>query len=311
MTGRVSGSPDACLPGFSLNARDFGLLPKRGEFRVVSIIGRPGAAGSDRDARGLQLFLLSSFRVLRDGQPIDGALSGKTRQLLKILAANHRRCVPKDQLIEMLWPEGDPSSGATSLKVAAHKLRSNLDPDKANGDPGPWVLAENGTYHLSHEASIWIDTEAFREHCRRGRALQAEGRIEEARREFEQAEALYTGDYLEEDMYEDWTLLRREELKDLHLDVLQRLAQLAMDRDSHADVIRYCHKIVLGDPCREDAYRMLMTSHAALNQYARAGAWYAVCRVTLAREVDSAPSPETVEAFEQLFREKSLRLPRS
>jgi Bacterial transcriptional activator domain len=58
---------------------------------------------------------------------------------------------------------------------------------------------------------------------------------------------------------------------------------------------------VLADSCREDAYRLLIQSHAALNQIARAGAWYAVCRATLRREVSAVPSNETVGLFESLF----------
>ena len=249
----------------------------------------------------LELYFLSSFRAERGGFPIEGNLTGKPRQLLKILAANGRRHVPKDALIEMLWPEGHPGAGATSLKVVAHKLRTALEPEKEAGDGGMWIEAVHGTYRLNPGAPIWLDVDTFREHSKRGCALQAEGRWKEARAEFVRADELYGGEYLEEDLYEDWTIIPREQLKDIHLDVLQRLAELAARDSDHADVIQYCHKIVLADPCREDGYRMLMRSHAALNQYARAGAWYAVCRSTLTREVGMPPSKETINTFESLF----------
>lgn len=255
----------------------------------------------------LSLYMLSSFRILRSGQAVNGRLGGKARQLLKILAANHQKCLPKDFLIELLWPEGDPALGAISLKVAAHNLRGVLEPDKESGHPGSWIIVQDGNYRLNPNGSIWIDSEAFGEHYERGRALQAQSLSAEARCEFEKAEALYTGDYLEEDTYEDWTVLRREELRDLYLDLLGRLAMLSERDQAHFDVIRYCHKIVLADPCREDAYRMLIKSHAALNQVARAGAWYAVCRVTLQRGVGVPPSTETAFLFESLFEETSER----
>jgi LuxR family transcriptional regulator, maltose regulon positive regulatory protein len=249
----------------------------------------------------LELYLLSSFRVLRTGVPLNGHLTGKPRQFLKLLASSGRRHVPKDALIEMLWPAGHPGAGATSLKVVAHKLRTALEPEKMTGDPGRWIAASNGTYSLNAEAPIWIDVDEFRACWRRGRTLLAEGRSAEARLEFARADDLYSGEYLEEDLYEDWTIVPREELKDIHLDVLQKLAEIAEHDHNHADVIRYCHKIVLADPCREDGYRMLMRSHGALNQIARAGAWYAVCRATLAREVGVPPTSDTVQAFESLF----------
>ncbi len=182
-----------------------------------------------------------------------------------MLSAHYRRPLPKDALIDILWPGADSSSGPTSLKVTVHKLRQALDPDKTGTE---WVIIDSGTYRLNPNVPVWIDTEAFRELYQRGCALDAEARSAEALECLRKAEALYRGDYLEEDMYEDWTVIRREELRDLYLDTLHRLAQLALRENAHADVIQYCHKIVLADPCREDAYRMLMGSHASLSQYA-------------------------------------------
>lgn len=249
----------------------------------------------------LELYFLSSFQAVQGGIPVNGHLNGKPRQFLKVLAANGRRHVQKDALIEMLWPNGHPGAGATSLKVVAHKLRTALEPNKETGDAGSWIVQTRGTYQLNPDAPIWIDVDSFRDLWRRGCALQVQGRLDEARSELTRAEELYVGDYLEEDLYEDWTIIPREELRDIHLDLLQRLAELAARDLDHAGVIRYCHKIVLADPCREDAYRMLMQSHAALNQVARAGAWYAVCRATLAREISAPPTPETIQTFESLF----------
>lgn len=263
---------------------------------------RRDASTSKNDCdQTLSLYMLSSFRVLRNGKSIDSNLGGKARQLLKILAAHRQRCLPKDLLIEMIWPNGDPSAAAISLKVAAHNLRSALDPDKKSGRTANWIIAENGTYRLNPDANIWLDIDHFRQHYQSGRSLEAKGLTTEARHEFEKADELYTGDYLEEDMYEDWTVVRREELRDLCLDTLGRLAHLALQESLHDDVIRYCHKIILADPCREDAYQMLMRSHGALNQLARAGSWYAVCRAALHREVGTLPTSETVSLFEGLF----------
>lgn len=249
----------------------------------------------------LAIYMFSLFRVVRNGERVDRQIGSKSARLLKILVANRSRCLPKDQLMEMIWPQNSPSAAATSLKVAAHKLRRVLEPDMRTGSSGEWIIADKGTYRLNPDAEIWIDTDYFRDHYEKGRLLYAAGSDEDARLEFEVAESAYQGDYLEQDVYEDWTVACREELRDLYLDTVGKLATLALRRQAHEDVIRYCHRIVAADPCREDAYRMLMRSHGALNQIARAGSWYAVCRSTLQREIGSSPSAETVTAFEELF----------
>jgi LuxR family maltose regulon positive regulatory protein len=249
--------------------------------------------------------MLSMFQVSLDGETVNGRLGGKARHLLKILAANRQKCLPRDLIIDMMWPDSDPDSAGTSLKVTAHNLRSALEPERGNGSPSRWVIAESGTYRLNPDADIRIDVEEFRDLCGLGRALETSGDLAGARRTLDRAESLYTGDYLEEDIYEDWTIVVREELRDLYLYVLGRLSELALREGAHEEVIRYCHKIISADPCREDAYRLLMRSHGALNQIARAGAWYAVCRSVLQREVGVPLSTETVEEFERLFQGRS------
>ncbi len=246
--------------------------------------------------------MLSSFRVVLDGQPLDNGLGGKAKALLKILAASRQRSIPKEALIEMLWPGTDPRTGSNSLKVAAHNLRNSLEPDRMIGNPGTYIAANDGSYSLHPAANIWIDVEAFESHWVRGLGLEDCGASKETRVEYEKAEAIYTGDYLEEDLYEDWTMIRREKLRDIHLIILGKLAHLCAAEHAHEDAIRYCHKILLADPCREDAYELLMRSHGELNQMARAGAWYAVCRTMLKREIGSEPSRGTIDAFEDLFR---------
>ncbi len=270
------------------------------ETRVTAPDPRPTQHNGHR-ADGLVLFMFSTFRVVVNGTPLNVRLGAKALPLLKILAAHRGRGLTRDALMEMLWPGTDPTAGAVSLKVAAHNLRSLLEPSKEYRTQGQWILFDNGTYTLNPDAPIWIDVECMEQHWRRGLADQASGELDAARCEFDAAERLYIGDYLEEDIYENWTIVRRERLRDVYLEVVGKLLEFAVRDGDHPAAIRYCHKIVDADPCREDAYRVLMQSHASLKQRARAGAWYAVCRTMLKTEMAVDPSPETVAVFESLF----------
>lgn len=274
---------------------------------INSVTGRPatttGTATPTPDAeRGLAIYMLSSFRIAVHGRALNRPLGAKGKPLLKVLAAHWPRFLPREMLIESLWPGVGPSAGNTSLKVAAHSVRSVLEPDKQAGSGGAWIRFQNGTYGLDPSANVWIDAHSFQQHARQARRYEASGEFAAARREYEAADALYAGDFLEEDIYAEWTILRREELRDTYLNVVTRLAEFARARGDYPAAIAYCHRIVEMDPCREDAYRTLMQSHASMNQLARAGAWYAVCRSFLNREMAVDPSPETTQAFENLFR---------
>lgn len=262
--------------------------------------GRGGGTGGERDA-SLRVYLFSAFRVLVNGVPVQDQLGKKTKTLFKVLAANLGKRISKDILIDLVWPETDPAKGYASLKVAIHSLRTVL------GNGREWIVAKEGTYALAAGPHVWTDVQEFMRRWKQGKLLEQAGDMARAGQEYELAATLYTGDLLEDDLYEDWTIVSREQLKDIYLELMEKLAHLSLASGRHQETIRYCHNIILADPCHEDAYRMLMRSHAALNQIARAAAWYAVCRVMLQREMDALPASETVRAFERLFTSGSDR----
>lgn len=251
-------------------------------------------------AHELELHLLGSFRIVLQGRDITRQVRPKSRALLRALAASAPSGLSKDALSELLWPSSFPSSSNLSLKVETHNLRRMLDCKSGDG----WIIVQDGTYRLNLTRPVWIDVSAFEERYRRGKAAETDGDPQAARAEYEAALALYTGDYLEDDLYDDSTLVARERLKDLHLAILGRLACLAQSARDYAGTIDFCHQIVLADPCREDAYQLLILSHAAMRQYSRAGAWYAVARHTLKRELDRDVSRRTKDVFENLFRQE-------
>ena len=60
--------------------------------------------GSWRSRSTLHISLLGSLVVELDGRPLDRLQSGRTRTLLELLALHHPLAVPRDVLIDALWP---------------------------------------------------------------------------------------------------------------------------------------------------------------------------------------------------------------
>jgi DNA-binding SARP family transcriptional activator len=123
----------------------------------------------------------------------------------------------RDMLMETLWPECDPRAAGNNLKAAMHGLRRTLSHLFYERKNFPYILFLQGSYLTNPEIELWVDVEEFEQHWVLGRRLEKEGELSKAMREFELAEALYRGDYLEDEPYEDWTLRRREALKDTYL----------------------------------------------------------------------------------------------
>ncbi len=239
------------------------------------------------------------FEVVRDGHPIQRWRRSKARTLFKYLVAR-RQPVPRDVLIDMLWPEADPHTAVNGLRVALHALRRDLGPCGADGQPDDYVIFDGGSYLLNPRARISVDADEFAAHFAAGRRLERQQRTGEAMRHYERAEAVYRDDYLLEDQYEEWTLVRREELKDQYLMVLTKLADHCIQQGDVEGCIVRCHRILQKDICREDAYQRLIRSYLQLGQRSQALHWYDLCVRTLRQELDVAPSERTRRLVEHV-----------
>ena len=167
-----------------------------------------------------------------------------------------------------------------------------------------YVLLEKGYYRLCPDVRISTDVEEFDAHYEEGRRLERIGRTDEAAAEYEKAMYLYRGDYLVEDLYEDWTMVERERLSNAHLDTLGRLAAHYIEAGRHQEGIRACYRVLEMDRCHEDSYRLLMRCYARLGLRGRALRQYRLCKSTLGREYGMSPSPETHALYKSLLRDE-------
>jgi DNA-binding SARP family transcriptional activator len=82
-----------------------------------------------------------------------------------------------------------------------------------------------------------VDVEEFLADTRRGLALLRAGETDSAASVLEKAQSEYDGDFLEEDLYTDWSVPLREEARNAYVSITRALAKLfesAGDRDSAA-----------------------------------------------------------------------------
>jgi DNA-binding SARP family transcriptional activator len=148
--------------------------------------------------------------------------------------------------------------------------------------------------------TVWIDVDELLERYDAGQRLERRGKLTEAAMEYEVAESLYQGDFLEEDLYEEWTIPRRESLRDNYLIVLDRLSRNYLDERKYAICIQLCQKILAKDDCREDAHRRLMRCYSQQGQRHLALRQYHLCVEALSRVLDMPPMPETTALYQQI-----------
>ncbi|HEX2046600.1 MAG TPA: BTAD domain-containing putative transcriptional regulator [Acidimicrobiales bacterium] len=252
-------------------------------------------ADLDRAARPpLLVRVLGGFAVERDGVPVPAAdwQSRKARDLLKILIARRGRPVTRDALIDLLWADEDLAKAGSRLSVTLSTLRSVLDPSKrfdaehfvANDRAAAWLRLEH----------VAVDVEAFLADARAGLDALAAGHAEMAGALLAKAEAAYAGDFLEEDPYEDWAVVVREEARATYVAVAMALADRAGAAGDHDGAARYLLRVLSRDSYDERAHLQLVAALSAAGRHGEARRMYrAYCDRMADIDVEPSPFPDT------------------
>lgn len=273
--------------------------------------GRPLNIGDKLNIRGnpclpslasLRVYCFGKFEVYLNWNKIERWHNLKAKSLLKILVTRRNKSIAADILIEILWPNCDLELGRDNLKTGVYALRRILSLDGQDNKVEPIVLFSEGQYFINPKVELWVDVDQFEHHWLAGRALEKSDRTEEAVKEYQLAEEVYRGDYLEDDLYTEWTLLPREALKDTYLTILSKLANCSFQARDYESCIFYSQKILAKDVCQEEAYRWLISCYGCLGQPHRARQWYEVCVITLTKELDAVPDRKTTALYNQLLR---------
>lgn len=285
--------------------------------------GDPDLAGAERAAIGetmldaittcttvpepwLQIRCFGDFELRRGGLLV-APEAFKRRQaltLLKILLMHAGRVVPKEALIDALWPDTDPDAASRRLHVVVHALRAVVEGDHVNGRPRVIRSAQDG-YAFDPSVPYWLDVEEFHAAVSAGRRAEASGATDEAIAAYDAAIRLYRGDFCDDDRFAEWCWLEREQLREVVLDALERLAALRAELGEPDRAIHHYRQILRVDPLREAVQYRLMETLLAAGRPAETLQQYEVFRSLLRQELDIEPAAETTALA------RRVRLPRA
>jgi len=252
----------------------------------------------------LRVFYFGPFEMLCDGNAMQLGRNGKALTILKYLLANRRRPVSQDHLMGWLWPESNLKKARWSLNSAIHGLRKLLGGCSSSLSTN-YVSLEDGYYRLSPAVRVWTDVDEFDERYEKGRRLEKGGDLQAAAVEYERAIELYRGDYLIDDLYDDWTMVERERLSNAYTDMLGRLAVYYIETGEYQESIRSCYRVLEKDRCHEGSYRLLMCCYARLGLRGIALHQYRICEKILGQEYGTSPSAETQSLYTGILKDNS------
>jgi DNA-binding SARP family transcriptional activator len=269
---------------------------------------RPGRRRSAQKARRrsapaeLAVHLLGPLCAAVDHVPVGDWPSARSRSLFGYLLTHREPWPLREVLMEVFWPESPAEASRNSLNVAIHGLRRTL----RTVTVAPVILHSGGAYGIHPDLRVWLDVEEFESRVGNGRRCEEAGDADQATREYESADGLYRGDFLAEDLYEEWAALTRDHLRLAHLDALSRLSNLHFSGGRYATCAALCRRIIDCDPCREDAHRRLMRCYSRQGQSHLALMQYQACARALAAELGVDADPATASLHDQIRRHEPV-----
>lgn len=259
-----------------------------------ALLDCPKPAGIDRP---IFLCLLGTFRLFKNGRPVALRSRGKTEALLCNLALGGESGVDREPLLDVLWPDTDGAHASQSLNSLVYSLHRQLG--DAIGQQAP-VVYEEGGYRLNMRAGIGIDFVWFAELVQHAGWQAGAGQHSAAVRSYLCAANLYRGDLVGAQLQ---AVVERERLRAAYLNALARLADYSYGERDYAASLDYAFRLLVHDPCREDAHRLAMRSYVRQGERAQALRQYTLCRSVLRAEFDARPEPATTALFHQIRRD--------
>ncbi len=223
--------------------------------------------------------------------PTSAWRTGKTMDLLRLLALENGEPVRADVLTGTLWPNAPRPRALGSLRTAASEIRRVIGTNCVERQHDGLVLTD-----------VWVDVPEFVALSQQVANAARHDRCQEVVGSATAAEALYVGDFRAYDDDGLWAVAQRESLRRTRGEVLTEAATCALHLGLHREA-RYLGRTAISIlPTSEAAHRALMAADAELGEIAGALETFEVFRRRLAEELGADPSVQTRELHVRLLR---------
>ena len=259
-------------------------------YQNVTDHGTRARARGDVDLMHVRLF--GCFEVMVGERIInDTDLRKKSRLMLTLLVTSQGRDVPRDVLLDALWPESARPRALDNF----YTIWGNLV--MAVGE-GPY-LERVGDFCRINTRHVVSDVGEFERLSRQ--LLVSHMQPRELLDTYAHLESLYKGDLLPSEVGNKQVDAQRVRYKALFADSMVAASSCALGMEDARLALWFARKGMEADDKREDTYFALMRAQVAAGQRCSAIRTYFECRKFLSDELGLDPSRDTKGLYDQLI----------
>jgi len=249
----------------------------------------------------IRIYLAGQVSVECDGALLSDWRSGgrQGRLAFAMLVAEHWRAVPREELIDEIWPDDPPPSSDRALSAVMSKVRTLLE---RQGWPELEIAAAFGCYQMRLPANAWIDIEAAAEGIDQAEGFLRAGDFRTAWAPAQIACHIARRPFLQGDDG-PWAMRTRANLREVLVRAHEALSGIYAWSGEPANAVRYAKLATEAEPYRETAWQHLMRAHNSGGNRAEALRAYEQCRCLLSEELGISPSPQTEAVYLELVRD--------
>jgi len=224
----------------------------------------------------------------------------KARLLFAMLVLMRGQDIPRDQILDHLWPDLPEQNARNNFYVVWSTMKSALLPPGERAARCPYVENPRGRCRIVRDA-LRSDIDEFEELMAKARQAEAENKIDEAVAALQDLMGVYRGELLPGDIYDDWFAPIRDKYRFDFIEAMMRAAELLFGKGDPCEALIFVRRAIQVDRCREDLYQMALKCHIAAGQRGAAIETFIHCKTELSEELGLDPSAETMNIYQEVL----------
>lgn len=236
------------------------------------------------------IFLLGSFQVYYGEMALADRFKPRLQALVAYLLLHRNTPVSRQQLAFHFWPDSTEARARANVRKLVYRLRQIFPAVE------DYLVMDGMTLSWRAGIPLRVDVAEFEEAVKGAEGADSAQKASSLKR----AVALYKGELLP-DLYDDWVLVEREQLRRRYLHCLKELATLHERGRDYSAAIPLLRQLLREEPLVEEAYRHLMRVQALRGDVGGALRTYHRCDRQLEQELGVEPAAATQAAYRRLL----------